>query len=789
MINPGQNCIGCFACYSTCPQKAISMVEDDEGFLVPNINQNKCSNCGICESVCPLNFKNTERKPLAVFAAKHSNEETKLLSSSGGMFSAFAERIIAANGVIFGAKFNENMEVVHGFTETIEGLADFRGSKYVQSKIGDTYLKAKDFLDCGRKVLFTGTPCQTAGLKSFLQKDYENLLTIDLICFGVPSPKLWKEYLESIISKYKDKIPDLKVTKAFFRNKRNGWEKYNFSLCVYSEYLNKEIELFSDFISGNKFLQYFLKGLTLRNSCYNCQFRSLKSGSDLTIGDFWGIKNVLPDFYDQNGVSLVLLNSEKGKSFFNAVSSIISQETVYEKVLQYNQMIEKNADKPERRRDFYKNTDNRFLLKNDSCNFNPLKTGVLAPPWQDNYGTILQEYALVEILKQLGHSPVFVSREYSSRYFRISLKTRIRAFLRQFVKKMILFRGDSLAYISLKKSILANQLYIKKRNTFRCFDDFIDKKIYPKTKVAATSEDLETNTKDLNVIIVGSDQVWAPEASREKIYDYFCEFLRDSSIKAIAYAPSFGFDNWRYTREQTSRCRDLLKKFESVSVREADGVNKCQKYFNRQATHVLDPTMLLTKDFYEKNFVDVETENDNDGFVFSYILDESEERNTIINKISKLLKKETKILNYSGSIKNGLLLPKMETWLSNFSRSDFIFTDSFHGTALSIVFNRPFVTFFNKKRGNARFLSLLETFNLKDRLITSASELTEEKILAPIDWNKVNIILELERDKSLNFLKNSLAEIVPLNKKPRYSLKRFIGKVLKKIGLQQNDQN
>ena len=203
MIKPDINCTGCGACYSACPQQAISMVSDGEGFLVPKTNPQKCSECGKCDVACPLNHKNPEKKPIAVYAAKHSNEETRLFSSSGGMFSAFAEKIIAENGVVFGAKFNENMEVVHSFTETIEGLADFRGSKYVQSNIGNSYIDAKRFLDSGRLVLFTGTPCQIAGLKSFLQKDYENLLTVDLICHGVPSPLIWKQYLESVLEKYR----------------------------------------------------------------------------------------------------------------------------------------------------------------------------------------------------------------------------------------------------------------------------------------------------------------------------------------------------------------------------------------------------------------------------------------------------------------------------------------------------------------------------------------------------------------------------------------------------------
>ena len=350
MIKPSEDCVGCFACYSACPQKAISMIEDEEGFLVPSINQNKCSNCGICEVACPLNHKNQAKKPLAVYAAKHSNEETKLLSSSGGMFSAFAEKIIAENGVVFGAKFNEDMEVVHNFTETIEGLADFRGSKYVQSKIGDTYLKAKEFLDSGRKVLFTGTPCQIAGLKSFLQKDYENLLTIDLICHGVPSPLVWRKYLSEIVSKSR-------VVSVSFRDKSKGW--HQFSLCVKAE---KGKILYNEDHHKDPYMQLFLRNVILRPSCYKCNFRCGKSGSDITIADFWGIQEILPEYHDNKGVSLVLINTERGRGLLN-VEVFKSKEVIHDDVIRFNKAWYQSYTIPEKRDWFFSKLKKKSVHK------------------------------------------------------------------------------------------------------------------------------------------------------------------------------------------------------------------------------------------------------------------------------------------------------------------------------------------------------------------------------------------------------------------------------------------
>ena len=188
-------CTGCAACYSVCPVQCISMKEDAEGFLFPIIDEEKCTKCSLCEKTCLSIMQGKERKPLNVYAAKNPNEEIRKESSSGGIFTLLAEHVINKGGVVFGARFNEDWEVIHDYTETVKGLAAFRGSKYVQSRIGDMYKTAKDFLEKDRNVLFSGTPCQIAGLKAFLRKDYDNLLTVDLVCHGVPSPLVWKRYL------------------------------------------------------------------------------------------------------------------------------------------------------------------------------------------------------------------------------------------------------------------------------------------------------------------------------------------------------------------------------------------------------------------------------------------------------------------------------------------------------------------------------------------------------------------------------------------------------------------
>ena len=195
-IKEKHNCCGCSACVQVCPKQCIRMYADNEGFLYPQVNSTICIDCGLCEKVCPVINQNKPNVPLSVYAAKNINEEVRIKSSSGGIFTLLAEQIISEGGVVFGARFNENWEVVHDYTETIDGLESFRGSKYVQSSISDNFKVAKQFLKEGRKVLFSGTPCQIAGLKKFLQKEYENLLTMEVVCHGVPSPMVWRDYID-----------------------------------------------------------------------------------------------------------------------------------------------------------------------------------------------------------------------------------------------------------------------------------------------------------------------------------------------------------------------------------------------------------------------------------------------------------------------------------------------------------------------------------------------------------------------------------------------------------------
>lgn len=335
-IKEPKDCCGCNACTQKCPKHCIVLQEDYEGFLYPKVNTDLCIDCGLCEKVCPVINQEARQEPLHVYAAINLNERIRYESSSGGIFTLFAEQIIQEQGVVFGACFDENWEVKHTYTETIEGISAFRGSKYIQSRIEDNFIKVEKFLKSGRKVLFSGTPCQIAGLKRFLRKDYENLLTVDFICHGVPSPKIWRMYLDEMyrnLTKHKSRkstfsnIPDTKknIETINFRHKALGWKEYSFFIKYHTQGESKE---FSELFKQNMFMKAFLSDMILRPSCYHCPAKNGKSQSDITIADFWHIHRILRNFDDDKGTSLVFMNNSKGKEFFHLIIDKIRYEEV-----------------------------------------------------------------------------------------------------------------------------------------------------------------------------------------------------------------------------------------------------------------------------------------------------------------------------------------------------------------------------------------------------------------------------------------------------------------------------
>ncbi len=315
-------CCGCSACAQRCPQSCITMQADAEGFEYPVVDQSKCVDCHLCETVCPVLNRQDSREPIAVFSAKHNSEPIRMSSSSGGVFSLLAQMVLEQNGVVFGARFDSQWNVVHDYIESMEDLHLFRGSKYLQSQIGNCFAQAERFLKEGRLVLFTGTPCQIAGLNAYLGKNYENLLSADIVCHGAPSPKFWQDYLSSLGIKG--------IQSINFRCKETGWKSYSVKVVG-------ENETYMTRYSNDQYFQAFLSDLSLRPSCYSCPAKAGSSHSDITLGDFWGIAKFDAEMDDDKGVSLVLVHTPNGEKHIKA----ITDKGMF-KSMSYEMAVEKN---------------------------------------------------------------------------------------------------------------------------------------------------------------------------------------------------------------------------------------------------------------------------------------------------------------------------------------------------------------------------------------------------------------------------------------------------------------
>ena len=327
-MNHKSECCGCTACQQICPVQCIVMTSDEEGFLYPKINEGQCIGCQKCEAVCPIQTPPLVKGKTQTYVGYAKNEKIRRRSSSGGIFSLAAEYVLKRGGAVFGAAFDDALAVHHICVESEEDLDKLRGSKYVQSSLENTYAQAEEYLIDGRWVLFSGTACQIAGLKNYLGKEYDRLLTIDVLCHGVPSPKIWKLYLEEQERKHHGKITSIQ-----FRDKRLGWKLYSIRI------------LFADGgeyavpFPDDVFMNMFLANIDLRPACHDCRFKEFPRVSDMTIGDCWGIENYMPEMDDDKGTSLFMVHSPKGERILEAI-----REDLAVKEAELNRFLSGDAD-------------------------------------------------------------------------------------------------------------------------------------------------------------------------------------------------------------------------------------------------------------------------------------------------------------------------------------------------------------------------------------------------------------------------------------------------------------
>jgi hypothetical protein len=343
-------CTGCTACKHICPTAAIAMRENDEGFLYPEVDENLCIHCGRCVRVCPQNHKPPYREPRGVYAVKHKEQMVRVQSTSGGMFTALSDWILQRGGVVYGAAFDEAFSVSHIMAETALERNRMRGSKYVQSALGEVFAQIKKNLAEDRYVLFTGTPCQVDGLRSFIGKPNNKLFLVDIVCYGTPSPLLFREYIHFIKEDYQTDI-----RWYTFRNKKASWRtgKSHVELVNNKTVSKEKTEIFD---------RLFWSGNIIRTSCYTCPYTKPIRISDITIGDCWGVEKMLPAIEDAYGVSLCLVNTEQGARIFEAISKMIEYYDISSSSNWQQPRMQSPTERPSSREQFWSDYHKKGFL-------------------------------------------------------------------------------------------------------------------------------------------------------------------------------------------------------------------------------------------------------------------------------------------------------------------------------------------------------------------------------------------------------------------------------------------
>ncbi|MBR4909258.1 MAG: Coenzyme F420 hydrogenase/dehydrogenase, beta subunit C-terminal domain [Acidaminococcaceae bacterium] len=360
-----QDCSGCSACASVCPKNCIEMRADEQGFRYPHVNYEECVHCGLCDQVCEKAAKGVVSETIPKgYGACANDQKLRFGSSSGGIFTLLAEKVLEENGIVVGAAFSDDFRSVrHVVVDSPNGLAALRGSKYLQSNIGDSFKKVKEYLQNGRNVLFSGTPCQVAGLKAYLKKDYENLLCVDIVCHGVPSAGVWAKYCNEIENGLGGKID-----KVNFRHKKFGWADYAVSVSLKG---GKDLFLFKN---EDPYIRLFLNDYSLRPSCYHCNHKGINRKSDITLADFWDVKKLLPEVSDGKGTSLLLVHSEKGLRYVKAISELVNiKEVDTIQAVNHNLSTIQSARRPSEADSFWKDFES-LTIDNLAQKYVPIST-------------------------------------------------------------------------------------------------------------------------------------------------------------------------------------------------------------------------------------------------------------------------------------------------------------------------------------------------------------------------------------------------------------------------------
>lgn len=699
-------CMGCGKCVLECPSKALQMSNDKFGNYKPKLAKSKCISCEKCISSCPIHstykIKNSIQKCYAFMAEDNIRQD----SSSGGAFGVLATNFINQGGYVCGAAWNKDFTVSHVLIQDIKDLSKLQRSKYIRSDITDILPAIRKLLSDGEKVMFVGCPCQVAALQGYVSGLTDKLFTIDLLCTQAPSDKLFLKYL---CENYRED----EIKEIGFREKTGGWRPDSFYLINNNE--EKIVKRGEDTYQ----MAYHSK-LIMPLHCEYCMFANLKRPGDITIGDFWGIAQHNSYLDDKKGTSCILFNNKKGEEYKNILQQNSKTFEVTSIDWLSNNRIGNNI-KPHQFRDrFY------FKLKKSSFN-NAVKDSLkvkydigLVGNWSyPNYGSELTYYALYKILSNMGYSVYMIEWPENSEW----------------------------------KPYGCTQLF--------------EIEPYSNYEIAETAQnvgDMGKYNSRCDMFIQGSDQLLNPY-----LYHVFNKNVNlswvDASKKKVAYALSFGASEVEYNPLDFIDISFFLKQYSALSVREISAVNLMKNLFEIDVESVLEPVFLCEVNEYIDIATQYSCEVISDKYIFAYILDPNVEKIMFLKEMSLILGYKLKIVKDASNYYHeqnlcGETLDQdisINEWLYHFLHCEYVITDSFHGTCFAIIFQKNFIAIANANRGIARFESILQTLDLQERLIYCIDEVKDKMyLLRSIDYLKVNAILENERNKSVNWLKEAL---------------------------------
>ena len=687
-------CLFCKACINICPKQAISMYRDEYGFAYPIIDNQKCINCNLCEKICKRVKSIEKNSPLQTIVGQSKDYDLSKKSSSGGLFAQLACACLDNKGVVFGCfmqKTSEQFEVKHIYIEDKKDLYKLQGSKYVQSDIGVSYQQAKEFLDNNRQVLFSGTPCQIAGLKAFLNKEYDNLLCVDLSCEGVPNSQIFNDYVKYL----EENIIRAPIVDVKFRNKqRLGWNTSGLTIFY------KQDKKIKEKIIEKKDSSYFsllINMHILRENCYQCPFTGLQRISDITIADAWGVFKEYPKIKQnkidkKQGVSLALLNSNKGIEAFEKIKENFNYQCVdANKFVKYNHPLRCPSimtDNRERYLNIYKEKGYKTLEqifqeekepKKKVCPFVLKKTlateektdALLMTMYANpNYGSMLTAFALQKTLKNLGYSSKIINYE---------------------------------------------ELYP------HCADFY--KKYCILTQKVSTIFDFYNLNKITDTFILGADNLLNGKTdSFHYITRNLFNYVKDNK-KLLMISGSMGDWDGKLPHNKHKYFQALLDRFDYLSTREEHGKEVLQEVYHKEAEWLNDPIFYLDK----KEYIDLaqKSQEDYSNKIMKYILYPSKDSDEICKYV--VSRYNQKIISFEGN-KNATHYSIFDKnisvydWLSAIINSSIIITDSFHCAAFALVFNKKFICLKNN-HAQVRFTSLFKKLGINIKIVEKGANL------------------------------------------------------------------